>query len=332
MEKVKMNHYLDFDDVLIRPQVSSVNSREDVDISVALGHILLSFPVIAAPMRGIVNADFIIELSKLGGMGILHRFYDTLEEWKAEIKKVKDSGVPLGISVGQTGNGVVKEFLLEYQPDILLIDVANGYTESLHTMCANVNNMIAELNLPTLLMAGNVATYSGYSTLISAGVDMVRVGLGSGGVCSTRNVTGIGIPQISAILNCSYAKKDTEGQGIIIADGGIKNSGDGVKAFVAGADVLMLGSLFAQTFESPSDGIIYGMASRKLQEMRYTQIKSIEGFEAIIEKRMSLEQFVDEFSWGIKSAGTYLDARNIDEIKKNGDFLLAGTGSIKKGI
>ena len=177
--------------------------------------------------------------------------------------------------------------------------------------------------MPTLLMAGNVATYDGANALYNAGCDIVRCGIGSGGLCSTRNVTGVGIPQLSAIMDCSQSDC------ILLADGGIRNSGDAVKAFVFGSDIIMLGSLLAQTYESPSEGIIYGMASRHLQEMKYTQIKSVEGFEKVIEKKMSLAQFVEEFSWGIKSAGTYLNARNLKEFQY-AEYVKAGNGSIKK--
>lgn len=318
-----MEKYYDFDDVLIKPIPSQVNSRSEVDISVKFyNNLNLQFPVIAAPMRGIVDSAFASVLSDLGGLAVLHRFYDTDEEQLDEISDLALNGKTFGVSVGL--NDYSYALYLEYNPAVLVIDVANGYTESLLDFCETVKSHIVNTNSDTLLVSGNVCTKEGVENLRDSGVDIVRFGLGNGGLCSTRNVTAIGMPQVSALLEV----RDVDGV-IICSDGGLRNSGDFIKAIVAGADCAMAGSLFGQTFESPSDNTIYGMASRKLNELKYSQIKSIEGIEKAIEKKCSLEQFVDEFSWGIRSAGTYLNARNLDEIRRNGEFVLVGTGSIK---
>lgn len=323
-ERLEMG--LDYDDVLIKPVPSTANSRSDVDISVKLSDSLtIDFPLIASPMRGIVDAKFGVQLAELGGLAILHRFYDTDDKWDQEVKIISKAK-RFGLSIGYGGNNYDRMLdLLEYNPDILLIDVANGYTKSLCDFCEKVKNYMAYIGTKALLMSGNVATHEGVRQLENAGVDIVRVGIGSGGLCSTRNITGIGIPQITALLDSSALAKKS----FIVSDGGIRNSGDFVKSMVAGADFAMAGSIFGQTYESPSDGIVYGMASRKLQEFRHTQIKSIEGFEKVIEKKMSLEQLVNEFSWGIKSAGTYLNSKNLNDMRFNGKFILAGKNSIK---
>lgn len=314
---------LDFDDVLLSPVASTVNSRSDVDISVQLSDsLLLKFPVIASPMLGIVDADFAIKLSELGGMAILHRFYETLEDNLVEIVKVKDAGAKLGVAIGMDSG---YELMLSYNPDILLVDVANGYTASLLHFCNRIKNYIQKHELSTALMAGNVCTQEGVINLSNSGVDIIRVGIGSGGLCSTRNVTGVGVPQITALQDCSVISRIK-----IISDGGIRTSGDAVKAFVAGADAVMIGSLFGQTYESPAKNSIFGMASKKLQDMRYTQIKSIEGIEKAIEKKYSLQQFVEEFSWGIRSAGTYLNARNLQQMELFGKFVKVGKNTLKE--
>lgn len=321
MRSYKLQRSLDFDDVLIEPVPSNINYREDVDISVRLSpELKLEFPLIASPMRGIVDAKFASALSDLGGMAILHRFYDTNEEMFSEAKSLV--GKTFGLSVGLNNNDYTK--LLDYSPSVIVVDVANGYTKSVLYFCEKVKAYIVNSGLHTLLISGNVCTFDGAVNLSDAGVDIVRYGIGGGGLCSTRNVTGVGKPQISALQD-ALELEDV----LICADGGIRNSGDFVKAIIAGADLGMAGSLFGQTYESSNDGIIYGMASRHLNEMRYSQIKSIEGIEKAVEKRYSLKQFVDEFSWGIKSAGTYLNARNLSEIRSHGKFVLAGTGSIK---
>jgi IMP dehydrogenase/GMP reductase len=688
---------LEFNDILIMPRYSNVNSRDEVDISVTLNKTTkLDFPAIAAPMRDIVNADFCIKLAELGSLGILHRFYDSKLEWDKEIEKVSEAKM-FGLSIGLHDSRYIE--FLKYKPNILLVDVAHGGTQAYIDFCKQVKEYILAYSPDTLLMGGNVATYSCAQNLADVGVDIVRCGVGGGcfaagtrilmsngyykniemlnvddeiidgngiptkvlgikrtgyrkviqyrhnkfykptictaehlhrvydlneysettvranamrlvknndaiwkpiyelkkrdylvspkeiyfniredfeinlldfsireslvpdgystikpsyelgyifgtflgdgsaslwdvdrgdtscesgqlhwsfgadenviaekviscckkvfdktatiekdqrnitlvrlnyqtlarffsqfgkrtekhlpeeyfcnnkeylqgvidglidsdghveeygrisltntstgiielfnisyfilnkclpsnsireksagklkncdinnchtsylarvgttcakrnndfynvvdfldkdyldlvlpvydievesedhsfiannvvvhnSVCTTRNVTGVGVPQVTAITDCS---KSTA---MIIADGGIKNSGDAVKAFACGADLVMLGGLFAQTYESPADKSIYGMASRKLQDMRQTQVKSVEGIEKMIEKTMPLKQFVDEFSWGIRSAGTYLNARNLQEIYTNSKFVLTGRGSIKE--
>lgn len=314
----------DFDDVLVVPRYSNVNSRDEVDISVDLkGKFKLQFPVIASPMRGIVNAEFCIKLAELGGIGILHRFHGSYMDWMEEIEKISEAKL-FGLAVGLRDSNYIE--FLKYKPNILCVDVANGGTQTLIDFCKQVKKYILERSPDTLLMSGNVATYNTFQNLIDAGVDLVRVGLGGGALCSTRNVTGIGVPQMSAIADCSKSN------GILVADGGIRNSGDAVKCFASGADVLMIGALFGQTYESPSQDTIYGMASKRLQqdEMHFTAVKSIEGIEKAVEKKMSLKEFVDEFSWGIRSAGTYLNAKNIEQIRTNSKFILSGKGSIKQ--
>lgn len=319
---MKIEQGYDFDDVLIIPRHSNVNSRTEVDISVnVLDRFVLGFPVIASPMRGIVDANFCIKLAELGSIGILHRFYDSQFEWQQEAEKVSEAKL-FGLSVGLHDINYLD--FLKYKPSILLLDVANGYTQSVLDFCKQIKKNIDKISPDTLLMAGNIATKEGADNLYDAGVDMVRCGIGPGGLCSTRNITGVGIPQLTAIEDCSFSNA------LIVADGGIRNSGDAVKAFAFGAEILMAGGIFAQTYESPSEDIIYGMASRKLQDMKYTQTKSIEGIERAIVKTMSLKQFIEEFSWGIKSACTYLDAKNLSEIYTNARFILAGNGSIKK--
>jgi IMP dehydrogenase len=310
----------DFDDVLVRPIPSYVNSRSEVDISIRLPNMYLAFPLIASPMFGIVDAKFASLLSDYGGLAILHRFYDTNMEMFKEAKSLV--GKNFGVSVGLNDKNYKQ--LLHFNPKILCIDIANAYTKSVLDFCNEVKSYIINNQYNTLLMTGNVCTRIGVENLRDNGVDIVRFGIGGGSVCSTRNVTSIAIPQITALQEIYNI------EGILIcADGGIRNSGDFVKAIVAGGDFAMSGGLFAQTYESPSKDNIFGMASRTLNEMKFTQIKSIEGIEKAIEKKHSLSQFMNEFSWGVRSAGTYLNARDLSEIRKNGEFIRAGTGSIK---
>jgi len=244
---------LDFDDVLVVPQVSDVYSRDLVDISVNLPkgqH--LSFPLFASPMVGVTDGQFVKRLSALGGLGIIHRFYPSREEQIADIKNNLTMGDKFGIAI-KIGETNIEE-LIDLNPAILLVDTANGYTSKLYNYCEHIANYILSHNHYCNLMAGNVATEDGYVRLANAGCNIIRVGIGGGSVCSTRNVTGVGIPNITAILLCAEAKASRgESAPKIAIDGGIRSSGDFVKAVVAGAD---LGDLHKElSFEE--GGVIY---------------------------------------------------------------------------
>lgn len=323
----KIVESLEFDDVLIRPIPSMVSSRDDVDISVRLSDDLtLKFPLIASPMVGVVDGKFAKKLSDLGGLAVIHRFYETHEEKMEDIASNLSSDDNFGISIkiGQEGF----ENYLVYNPKILVIDTANGYTERLLQYTDKVKNYIVKGNYKTLLMAGNVATREGCQMLSNYGCDIIRVGIGGGSPCSTRNQTGIGVSSISSLLECS----SMIGNSKIVADGGIKNSGDFVKAIVAGADLAISGKLFGQCYEAPNKGTLYGMASRTHMNKMETEIKSVEGIDIPIKKQYSLAQFVSEFGYGIKSAGTYLNARSLEKIYINGEFIKVTDNAIKKGL
>jgi len=324
----KENLGFEYDDVLIMPNASKVSSRDDVDISVKLTPTLtLQFPLIASPMVGVTDGKFVSQLSKLGGLGIFHRFYPDYDTMKYDIRdNISLSKDNFGMSI-KVGSPDYIKYLQEFDPTVLLVDTANGYTEALVNYCEKIANYISKNKLRTLLIAGNVATIEGLSNLHSVGCDIIRVGIGGGSPCSTRNQTGIGVPNLTAIMNCSGKNN---GNYKIIADGGIKNSGDFVKAVVAGADLGMSGKLFAECFEAPNKGTLYGMASRTHMKNTDTEIKSVEGIDIPIEKKHSLEQFVREFGYGIKSAGTYLNAENLNDIWIYGKFMRVTPSAIKR--
>jgi IMP dehydrogenase len=311
----------DFSNVFLVPKVSNVNSRDEVDLSVRLSESLdLSIPIIASPMKGIISPELVAKMSDLGGIGIIHRFQSE-EELLLNIRKSLSlmnhpNRANFGVAVG-LNNKIYKD-VLDYGTSILCVDVANGYIDALSDYCYEVSNYINTYNYDCFLMSGNVVTFDGAKRLIDNGVGLVRVGIGTGSLCSTRQVTGIGRGQIDALQDCSLSKHKWAK---IVADGGMKTSGDIVKALAAGADLVMLGSLLGKTYESSHDGMIYGMASKRLQEEYYhLDYKSIEGIEKEITKEISLEELISEIAWGMKSAFTYLGVRNIDELHKNAVF------------
>ncbi len=334
---------LEFDDVLIKPMSSTVSSRDDVDISIKLSdHLLLNFPLIASPMVGVVDGAFAKALSDLGGLAIFHRFYKSkialYDDIQSKIIIGKDK---FGISVSVNDENF--EDFFGFCPSIILVDTANGYTKNLLDYCLRIKNHIEKNNYKTLLMAGNVATKEGCFNLYNSGCDIIRVGIGGGSPCSTRNQTGIGVPAVSALMSIrehdEYYKPNGETFNAynfdcckIVYDGGIKAPGDLVKALVAGADLGMAGRLFAECFEAPNKGVLYGMASRTHMKNAKLEVKSVEGIDTIIIKKQSLEQFIREFGYGIKSAGTYLNAKNLFEIARNGEFIHVTDNAIKKGL
>jgi IMP dehydrogenase/GMP reductase len=316
---MKITNGYELDDLLLVPQPSQVNSRDDVDLSVHIKNFSLSIPIIASPMKGIVGVELIKKIGELGGIGILHRFY-LLSEYPTrmmDLDHLADSGVPFGVAVG-LDDDFYKE-AIEEGASIIVIDVANGYLRTVSNFTEEVANFIRSKYTNCLLMSGTVATSDGAKRLADAGADLVRVGLGSGGLCTTRKNTGVGVPQATALDDCSYV--DTG----IVADGGIKNSGDAVKCLALGAGLLMIGSLFANCFESEHDGKIQGMASKEFQEQYYGEVKkSVEGIQKDAVKQVSLENMIKEFTWNMRSGFTYMNARNIQELQNNAEFITRG--------
>ena len=303
----------DFDDILLMPKSSIVNSRDDADVSVQLSDTLkLDIPIIGSPMKGIMGVNLIKELSNLGGIGIFHRFWDSVFDWEDALEQLQEYNFGVALSLDDP----LLPNALDSGAKLICIDVANGYLESVLKFTTKVANRITKLEYNSLLMVGNIATAVGARSLSWAGANLIRVGIGSGNLCTTRNITGVGVPQLSAIELASSINQGRNTNPRIIADGGIRNSGDAVKAFAFGADAVMLGSLLATTFESANNGIIYGMASRKLQEEYYHSVKSVEGIEQQVTPKQNLAEFVDEFVYGIKSACTYLNAQKIRDLRE----------------
>jgi IMP dehydrogenase len=322
---MKINQGYELSDLLLVPQPSTVNSRDDVNLFIHIKNnmknLFLSIPIIASPMKGIVGVELIKKMGLLGGIGIMHRFYNDVASRHKDLDNLADSGIPFGVAVG-LNDDFYKE-AIEEGASIILVDVANGYLESVVVFTDEIANYISRVNSSCLVMSGTVATSDGAKKLWEAGADLIRVGLGSGGLCTTRNNTGIGVPQATAINECSY------GDYSIVADGGIKTSGDAVKALALGADFVMIGSLLANAYESDHNGEIQGMASREFQDQFYGEVKkSVEGVQQKAIKKMSLEELITEFVWNMKSGFTYCNAHNIDELHNNAEFILCGKDSI----
>lgn len=315
----------DFDDLLLVPQPSSVLSRDDVDLSMWLSDDFpLSLPIIGSPMKGIMSKELAYELYKHGGIGILHRFYASEEERVADIAWLHERAARFGIAIGLKDE-LGLAYALDVDADIICIDVANGYLQSVIEFTEYVASMVQRTAGSSLVMVGNVVDDVGAYALQEAGADLIRVGIGSGGLCTTRNMTGVGMPQLSAISLASQVDVP------IVADGGIRNSGDAMKAIAMGANAVMVGSLLAVTYEAAHDGIIMGMASRKMQEEYYFTVKSVEGLTRPVEKIISADALLTEFMYNMQSACTYLNCRRLEYLHLNSpEWVTTGSGSIKQ--
>ena len=319
---------LTFDDVLLLPQYSTIESRNNVDLTNNLdSDIRLKIPIISSPMDTITEVKMASAMSAVGGLGIIHR-YNTIEEQAAMVRKV--SGL-VGAAIGITGDFEERSAALyDAGARVLCLDVAHGH------------HVLMERALKTLkdtygrdvhLMAGNVATLGGFNDLADWGADSIRCGIGGGSICTTRIQTGHGVPGFETILECAKSDRDAK----IIIDGGIKSSGDIVKALAAGADFVMLGSLVAGTTETPGQVITYtdgskrkayrGMASKKAQEAWRGKSSSPEGIATTVHYKGSVINILEDLVGGIKSGCSYSGVSNLKELRTNSIFLRQSSAS-----
>lgn len=327
-----------FDDILLVPQTSDVRSRHDVDLSMTIGPlhpVKLSLPVIAAPMDTVTDVEMCMVLAKAGGIGILHRFMpESMLISKTRI--LVDSGYGFGVSVGAT-NGYMNlaEDLVNAGATMILVDTANGHStyavEAVRTLRSAFGDAIH-------IMAGNVATFSGFEQLANAGADSIRVGIGGGSACTTRIVSGHGIPTLSSVMECRNMLEIIGNFDCsIIADGGIKNSGDMVKAFAAGADAVMVGSMFAGTDESPGEMLIdangkevkmfRGMASAQAQQDSAGKVSVAEGISTTIPYKGSVKHIISQIKGGLGSGCSYSGVQSLSDLCEFAEYSIVSYAS-----
>ena len=243
MEPIK--EALTFDDVLLLPRYSKILPSE-TDLSIKLSKkINLKIPFISSAMDTVTESKMAVALAKEGGMGIIHRNLNIKSQSK-EVEKVKKKNLIVGAAIGTGEENLLRaKNLINAGADLIVIDTAHGHSKKVLSMLENLKKN----NLKTPICVGNIATAEAAKQLYNSGADIIKVGIGPGSICTTRMVAGIGVPQISAIMSVKKVlnKKNIK----IISDGGIKFSGDLVKALAAGADAIMMGSIFAGTDESP---------------------------------------------------------------------------------
>jgi len=236
---------LTFDDVTLIPQYSSVLPSETITYTKLAHNLDLQIPLMSSAMDTVTESKMAIALSKSGGIGIIHRNL-SIEKQVQEVKKVKKNNFLVGAAIGVNSKDIERaDELSKAKVDMIIIDTAHGHTQKVLFMIKKIKKKLKKC----VLCAGNIATGKAAKFLADSGVDIVKVGIGPGSICTTRLVTGIGVPQLSAVLQVKKALKNYKTR--IISDGGIKFSGDIAKAIAAGADAVMIGSLFSGTTESP---------------------------------------------------------------------------------
>ena len=316
---------ISFDDVLLIPQYSDIDSRKSLSTSNELDDTTtLQLPVISSPMDTVTEVDMVFAMDTHGGLGIIHRYNSPAEQAKL-VKVAKLKGMTnIGAAIGVTGDYLERaQALVEEGANVLCVDVAHGH----HSMTKEALRALKlSFGSSVHIMAGNVATGEGAVDLASWGANSVRVGIGGGSICSTRLVSGHGMPTFQTIMECVTAGCPVP----IIADGGIKTSGDVVKALAAGADFVMLGSMLAGTTQSPGQvfdngnkryKVYRGMASSEAQVNWRGKTSTPEGVSTTIPYKGDVNNILADIKGGIQSGMSYSGARTIRDLQAKAQFI-----------
>ena len=333
---ISIKEALTFDDVTLAPKYSEILPSE-ADTSVNLSkNLKLRIPLLSSAMDTVTESKMAIAIAKAGGIGVIHRNLN-VDKQLLEIKKVKKQKLLVGAAVGAGPNEFLRaKKILREGVDLIVVDTAHGHTKKVAEIIKYIKRIKSN---KITLCAGNIATPEAAKFLIKLGVDIIKIGIGPGSICTTRLVAGIGVPQLSAILSVRSKLKNKNIK--IISDGGIKYSGDLAKAFAAGADAIMIGSLFAGTDEAPGKLIkkngqllksFRGMGSvgamNKGSADRYFQKKQKdiskyvpEGVEGFVKYKGEVGKVIYKLIGGLKSSMGYLGSNNIIKLRNKPQFV-----------
>jgi len=336
MIMVPIKEALTFDDVTLAPKYSEVLPSQ-VDTSIKLTEILkLKIPLLSSAMDTVTESKMAIAIAKAGGLGIIHRNLE-IKNQVSEIKKVKKQKLLVGAAVGAGPSEFKRiEAILKENIDMIVVDTAHAHTKKVSQIIKFIKKKKSK---KTALCAGNIATPAAAKFLLKLGVDIIKVGIGPGSICTTRLVAGIGVPQLSAILSVRNGIKNKNVK--IISDGGIKYSGDLAKAFAAGADAVMIGSLFAGTDEAPGkivkrNGKFFksfrgmgsvgamnkGSADRYFQSKQKNISKYVpEGVEGYSKYKGGVKNIVYKLIGGLRSSMGYLGSKQIKYLRNKPQFV-----------
>jgi len=332
---VTIKESLTFDDVLLLPRYSNV-LPSDTNISLNLTKkITLEVPFLSSAMDTVTESRMAIAIAKSGGLGIIHRNLSIKDQTK-EITKVKSKNLLVGAAVGTSKEDLLRsKSLIDNGCDLIVVDTAHGHSEKV----LKILSKLKKINGKIPICVGNIATGEAAKKLYNSGADIIKVGIGPGSICTTRMVAGIGVPQISAVMDVKKALKKKNVK--IISDGGIKFSGDIAKALAAGADAIMMGSIFAGTDESPGKKFKYkgklykqyrgmgsigamssGSANRYFQKNFKDKSKFVpEGVEGRVIYKGSVSKIIYQLKGGLRSSMGYIGAKNLNQIIKNAEFI-----------
>ena len=321
-----MRETICFDDVLLVPQYSSIESRSSISVSSSMNNIEYSCPIISSPMDTVTETAMAVQMSKLGGLGIVHR-YNSIGQQSKIVHLAHAAGADnIGAAIGVSGDYLERaKSCVMAGARVLCVDIAHGH----HTLMKNALKNLRSLFDETItIVAGNVATRKAFDDLSDWGAHAVRVGIGGGSICSTRIKTGHGMPTLQSIVDCAKSDRDA----VLIADGGIKNSGDVTKAIAAGADFVMLGSLLSGTEETPVEKVwspekgtwVYpyrGMASVEAQIDWRGHTSSIEGVASSVAAKGPVSHSIEDLVKGLRSGMSYTGAESIVEFRSKAVFV-----------
>ena len=327
-----MKEALSFEDVLIEPQYSDIESRSEIDISSILGGTEFKLPIISAPMDTITEDAMVRAIGECGGLGIIHR-YNSIDHQVGLVASSSGLGIKRGAAVGVNGDFLERaQALVGAGARVICVDVAHGHHVKVKRALGKLRSVLPST---VHLMAGNVATLDAFNDLSDWGADSVKVGIGGGSICSTRVQTGHGMPTLQSVANCARSDRDA----VLIADGGIRTSGDIVKALAAGADFVMLGSMLAGTDETPGEVLprpygpvkaYRGMASKEAQSDWRGSVSSIEGVAHVVPYSGPVSEVLNEMAVGIRSGLSYSGARSIQELQARARFIRqTGAGAVE---
>lgn len=317
------NQSLTYDDIsLIPTQISRIKSRTEASTNCSFLGVKLNVPVISSPMDSVTGIDMAKELTNLGSLGIVNRFDSSLDV----VLNAKNGKGIKAVSIALNTDLKTVEKIAE-KKYLICIDTAN----------ANNNEVLKKTELikkkfDVKVIVGNIAHGESLERLENAGADAVRVGIGSGSVCTTSIQTGIGIGQVSSLLNIYYSRLQKKLKIKIIADGGVKSPGDVAKAIALGADIVMLGRMLSGTRETPGEVIKYnGQLWKKYRGSASFGVKMrnefIEGEETMVAYKGAVKNVVDGISDGLKSSMSYMNCFSLDELRKTETFAILSNSS-----
>jgi IMP dehydrogenase len=327
-----------FDDLLLVPKFSEIRHRnsDHIDTSVDLGKgIHLDVPFVSANMKHVTEFAMAAAIAELGGLALLHRF-DKLETLKKRWLLLKNKNSNVGVSLGLEDLNVASWYL-ENDAKILCVDVAHADAQHVHEFVSKVRKLSDEF----LLIVGNIVTKTAAARLANLGTDVVKVGIGNGSSCTTRTVTGCGMPQMSALMDVTNNNVSSIGVKVI-SDGGIQKSGDVVKALCF-ADLVMIGNMFASAEEAPGQ-LFYEQVSVDLNIMTMKPYKqyhgsstfrnnNVEGHKGKVPFVGPIKNIVQDLTEGLMSGMSYQNARNLKQLKNNPEFVeITSSGFVESSI